>query len=177
MRPLCSREDQRRRVWVRRLGLLKRHIRPLATQQLHAGAPMRSTTPIPPEQGSRAQRERMQQQTHPAGLCRLVAVPLTLLAQGAHATVYDPGGVEHPQRAIVLGALLGRVQRLACWTAERPVGLEGKVLSREAASFPRRVAVTGGPYPGAGAGESAACSLRGGMAGANSVVRMEVGSS
>src|SRR5260370_19532258 len=93
------------------------------------------STPAMPR-GGRAHRERMQQQTHPAGLCRLVAVPLTLLAQGARATVYDPSSVEHPQRAIVLGALLGRVQRLACWTAERPVRLAGKVLSREAASFP-----------------------------------------
>jgi hypothetical protein len=78
----------------------------------------------------------MQQQTHPAGFYRLWAVPLTLLAQPAASTVYDPSGVEYPQRAIGLGALLGRVQRLACWTTERPIGLESKVLSREAASFP-----------------------------------------
>ena len=63
-------------------------------------------------------------------------MPLTLLARGADTTVSNPGGVEHPQRAIVLGALLGRVQRLACWTTQCPVGLEGKVLSREAPSFP-----------------------------------------
>lgn len=80
MCPLGSREDRRRRVWVRRQGLLTHHVRLLATQQLHAGAPMRSTAPIPPQQGGRARRERRQQQTHPTGLCRLVAVPLTLLA-------------------------------------------------------------------------------------------------
>ena len=94
MCPLCSREDRRRRVWVRRQGLLKRHVRPLATQQLHAGAPMRSTTPILPEQRCRVHRERMQQQTDPTRLCRLSSVPLTLFAQRAEPTVSNPGGVE-----------------------------------------------------------------------------------
>jgi len=78
----------------------------------------------------------MQEQTHSAGLCRLVAMPLALLTQGTDPTISDPGGVEHPQGAIVLGALLGGVQPLAGWTAEGPIGLERKVLSREATSFP-----------------------------------------
>src|SRR6266566_5252789 len=135
MRPLRTREDGRR--WYRRRqGLLQRYVHPLAAQQVHTGAPLLSAAPIPPEQRRRSHRERMQQQTDPTWLCRLRAVPLTLLAQGTYTTVCNPGGVEHPQRAIVLGALLGRVQRLACWTTQCPVGLEGKVLSREAASFP-----------------------------------------
>ena len=36
----------------------------------------------------------------------------------------------------MFSALLGRVQDLACWTLQCSVGLESKVLSREAASFP-----------------------------------------
>src|SRR5215472_990419 len=119
-----------------RQSVLKRHVHPLTTQQVHTGASMDSATPIVPEQRSRAYRERMQQQTHSSGLCRLVAMPLALLTQGTDPTVSDPGGVEDPQGAIILGALLGWVQRLACWAAECPIGLEGKVLSREAASFP-----------------------------------------
>jgi hypothetical protein len=47
----------------------------------------------------------MQQQTDPTRLCRLSSVPLTLFAQGADTTVSNSGGVEHSQRAIVLGAL------------------------------------------------------------------------
>src|SRR5690349_10938713 len=100
-----------------RQSVLKRHVHPLATQQVHAGAAMDSATPIVPEQRSRAHREWMQEQAHSAGLCRLVAMPLALLTQGTDPTVSDPGGVEHAQRAIVFGALLGRVQLLACWTA------------------------------------------------------------
>src|SRR6516162_8527892 len=117
-----------------RQSLLKRHVHPLATQQVYAGAPMNAATPIVPEQMGRAHREWMQEQTHSAGLCRLVAMPLTLRAQGTDPTVSDPGGVEHPQGAIVFDALLSRMQRLACWTAECPIGRERKVLSRKAAS-------------------------------------------
>lgn len=135
MCPLRTREDRRRWDW-RRLGLLQRDIHPLAAQQAHTGPPLLSAAPVLPEHRGRAHREWMQQQTDPARLCRLSSVPLTLLAQGADTAVSDPGGVEYSQRAIVLGALLSRVQRLACWTAERPVGLEGKVLSREATNFP-----------------------------------------
>jgi hypothetical protein len=108
----------------------------LAAQQLHTGTPVLSAAPVLPEHRRRAHRERMQPQTDPTRLCRLSSVPLTLLAQGADTTVSNPGGVEYPQRAILLGALLARVQRLACWTPQCSVGLEGKVLSREAASFP-----------------------------------------
>ena len=128
MRPLRTREEGRRWYW-RRQVLLQRYVDPLAAQQVHTGVPVLSAAPIPPEQRRRAHRKWMQQQTDPAGLCRFASVPLTLLAQGTGPTVSNPGGVEHPQRAIVLGALLGRVQRLACWTPQCPVGLEGKVLS------------------------------------------------
>ena len=58
MCPLSTREDGRRWCWLR-LGLLKRHVHPLVAQELHAGTPMRSTTPITPEQRSGANRERM----------------------------------------------------------------------------------------------------------------------
>src|SRR6185437_4508573 len=58
-------------------------------------------------------------------------------AQPTDSTVSNPGGVEDPQRAIAFSPLFRRAQGLASGAAERPVGLEGKVLSREAASFPR----------------------------------------
>src|SRR5215469_17683338 len=116
--------------------VLKRHIHPLTTQQVHAGVAMDSATPIVPEHSSRAHREWMQEQTHSSGLCCLVAMPLTQLAQGTDATISDPGGVEHSQGAIMLGALLGRMQRRAGCTAEGPIGLESKVRSCEASSFP-----------------------------------------
>jgi len=86
----------------------------------------------------------MQQQTHPARLCRLVAVLLTLLAQGTDTTLSNSGGVEHAQRAIVLSALLGRVQCLACWTPQCSIGLEGKSFPEKRPAF-QEVAEAGGP--------------------------------
>ena len=84
MGALCPGKDRWRRDLLGLVGLRKYHLDSLVAHELHAGAPMRSPTPIPPEQGGRAHRERMQQQTHPAGLCRLVAVPLTLLGACGH---------------------------------------------------------------------------------------------
>ncbi len=60
----------------------------------------------------------MQEQTHSSGLYRLLAMPLALLAQGTDPTVSDPGCVKYPQRAIMLDALLNRVQGLASWTKD-----------------------------------------------------------
>jgi hypothetical protein len=135
MGPLRTREDGRRCCW-RRQSLLQCYVHSLAMQQVHTGPPLLSAAPVLPEHRGRAHREWMQQQTDPTRLCRLSSVPLTLRAQGADTTVSNPGSVEYSQRAIVLGALLSRVQRLVCRTPQCPVGLEGKVLSRKAASFP-----------------------------------------
>ena len=72
------------------------------------------------------------------------------------------------------------VKRMACWALEGSVGLEREVSAGEAARFPRRVAVAGGPYPGAEVGVGEAIEVAGRllseMAGANSVVRRGVGS-
>ncbi len=87
----------------------------------------------------------MEQDAHPARLCRLCAMPLTLLAQPTGATIANPGRVEQPHTAIGFASLLGRVERLARWTAQGAVWLEGKGISRKATCFPRRVAVVGLP--------------------------------
>jgi hypothetical protein len=129
-------------------------------------------------QGGRAHRERMRASDSPGGA----------LSSGGRATdtVRARGTCDSlrswRRRAPVASHRARCAAQRGCSVLPagqktRPVGLEGKVRSCEATSFPRRVAVAGGPYPGAGAGESAACSLFGAMAGANSVVRMEVGSS
>jgi hypothetical protein len=137
MRALRTGQGRGRDVWVGREGRLHLNLQALASQQPHACSPMKPPTPIPRSRKEAEPTESgCEPQTHPAGFYRLWAVLLTLLAQPTAATVYDPSGVEYPQRAIGLGALLGRVQRLACWRASRPIGLESEVLSREAASFP-----------------------------------------
>lgn len=86
----------------------------------------------------------MQQQTDPARLCGVRAVPQAVLAQGTRTTVLDSGSVEHPQAAIGFTALFGGMQGLACPIAQCPIRLEDKIALREAASFP------GQSDPGAG---------------------------
>src|SRR6266567_5117667 len=72
-------------------------------------------------------------------------MPLTLRTLWAAATIEDPSAVEHAQTAIGFAALLGGAQRLAIWTVQHPVVLEGEVLPRETIRFPgqgnRRLAI------------------------------------
>jgi hypothetical protein len=113
-------------------------------------------------------------------LARLVALPLTLFAQWARAAVTDTGRIHHAQAPVSFSTPLLAVKRMACWALEGSVGLEREVSAGEAARFPRRVAVAGGPYPEAEVGVGEAIEVAGRllseMAGANSVVRRGVGS-
>ena len=110
-----------------------------SAHELHAGAPMLSATPITHSRsGAEPTESGCEPETDPTWLCRLWAVPLTLLAQGTRATVTDSGGVEHPQAAIGEALLFGWVQRLVRRTAQGPVRLERKGFSREAACLPGR---------------------------------------
>ncbi len=176
MRPLRTGQGRRRDRWAGRTAGFHLHLHPLVRQQVDARPSMVTTTPIPPEYRSRADDQWMEQHADLARLCCGVAIPLTLLAQRTGAATANAGGIDHTQTAIGFSTpLMGR-KRLPCWTPQRPIGLERKILPREAACFPRRVAVAGGPYPDTGPGEAVACSLTEGMAAANSVMRMGVGS-
>lgn len=136
MGPLSTRQRRRRDRWAPRAGRLDPGLDALLAKAPYARPPMLSPAPVTPEEGRSANHGRMPQQTDPAGFCRLVAVPLTLRTHRAGAAVDNPGGVEHPQRASVLGTLFGWMQRLADGAAECPVRLESKVRSCEAPSFP-----------------------------------------
>src|SRR5258705_10773392 len=87
----------------------------------------------------------MKQDTDPTRVCRCFPIPLTLRTLWAAATIAYPGTVEHAQTAIGKALLLGGAQRLASWTVQYPVGLEGEVLSGETPRFPgqgnRRLAI------------------------------------
>jgi len=74
----------------------------------------------------------MQQHTHPAGLQRGTTMPLALRAQRAASTVADARRIHQPQAAISLATRFSRSERLPSRATQRPIGLEGKVASREA---------------------------------------------
>src|SRR5207248_11742097 len=118
--------------------------------------------PITPARRIWTGSKGMQQHAHLARFCRGVALPLALVAQRAGAATANTGRIHHAHASVSFPTPLMGTKRLACWTPKRPIRLECKVLSREAARFPRRVAVEGGPYPDAGGGEgdeAVACSL------------------
>ena len=148
----------------------------LVSHELSTGAPVCSAVPIPPEQRDGTGAKRMEQDADLARLRSRAAIPLTLLTQRTRAAVANASRIHHAQAAVGFSTPLLGMKRLSCGTTEGSVGLERKVLTRKAPRFPRRVAVVGGPYPDAGAEETAACSPGFGMAGANSVVRTGVGS-
>lgn len=136
MSPLSTRQDERLLLWSRWEGRIKRHLDALMAQELYAGAPMFSAAPIPPEQRCVAHFKGMEQDAHPAGFCRLSAMPLTLFTQLTGATIAHPGRVEQPHTAIGFASLLGLVERFARWTAQGAVWLEGKGISSKATCFP-----------------------------------------
>ena len=76
-------------------------------------------------------------------------MPLTLLAQPTGTTICNPGGVEHPQRAIGFSALFGRAQHLARGAAQRAISLGSKVAPREAPGFPGQASLGGSVAKGA----------------------------
>src|SRR5690348_9625588 len=78
----------------------------------------------------------MQQDAHLARLRCGAAIPLTLLAQPTGTTAAKTGPVHDAQAAIGFLAVLMRDQLLVGRAPQCPIGLERKVLAREAASFP-----------------------------------------
>ncbi len=108
----------------------------LVAQHLHVSPPLRPTAPVAPEQGSRANHKRMQEQAHLARLRRGTAIPLALLAQGTGTTTTNARCIDDAPAPISLFAPLVRDQLLPSRTAQRAIRLAKKVPSREAPVFP-----------------------------------------
>jgi hypothetical protein len=104
---------------------------------------MLSPAPVAPEQGRRADDERMQEHAHLTRLRGSAAIPLALLTQGTRTTTEDASPIHHAQAAIGFSALLMREQLLVSRATQRPIGLESKVLAREATRFPGQTHVRG----------------------------------
>ena len=143
MRPLGTRQGRRRTREQGRCGRLDLDLDALRAHQLDACPAVRATTPVMPSDGLRADDQWMQQHTDLARLLGGAALPLALLAQWTGTTTAHAGSVHHAQAAIGFSALLMREQLLVSGTAQRPIGLQSKVLTREAASFPGQAHVRG----------------------------------
>jgi hypothetical protein len=107
MGTLRAGQDHFRFAWRSCDGRRQAHLDALMSHELHTGAPMLSPAPIPPEQRSGTNLERMEQATSPTRLRGCFPIPLTLRALWTAATVEDPGAVEDAQTAIGFASLLG----------------------------------------------------------------------
>jgi hypothetical protein len=90
------------------------------------------------EQRSRTDEEWMQHDTHSTRLGGGCAMPLTLFAQETGAATADARRIDHTQAPVGFSTPLVRNQRLPGRTAQRAIGLGGKVSTREAVSFPEQ---------------------------------------
>lgn len=136
MRSLCPREDGRRDDSESLTGRFELHIHALTTHELHGCSAVLPAAPVPPEQGSSSNARGVQQDTHPAGLCRGAIVPLALLAQGTRTTLANASGIHEAQDASTFAASLLHKEGGSGWATQGPIGFSGKVLSREAPTFP-----------------------------------------
>jgi hypothetical protein len=136
VRALRTGEDHVRGAWRSCGGRRQAHINALVSHELDAGAPVFSAAGVAPEQRRGTHSQRMQQHTHLAWLCDRAPIPLTVLAQRARAAGTNTGRIDHPQTSVRFPTPLLDAKRLPCWTLERPIGLERKVLARKAPGFP-----------------------------------------
>ncbi len=142
-RALCARQDHVGDGWRSGGRWRQAHLQALVAHELQAGTPICSAAPIAPEERGRTHLERMQQHAHLARLRRRAAIPLTLLAQPTGTTTADAGAIHHAQAPVGFSARLLREQGLVSRTAQRPIRLESKVLTGEAARFPGQTYLRG----------------------------------
>ena len=106
------RKDRRRGAALAGRDLCKPHLDVLIAHKLHTGASMLSPAPVTPEQGSRANDERVEQHTHLTRFASGFAIPLTLLAQRIGAAAVETGCIHHAQASIAFNAPLVRTKGL-----------------------------------------------------------------
>src|SRR5258708_25270334 len=137
MRPLGPRDGRRGRSNSSGEDRFHLNLQALAVQT-QTGPSVVPSAPVSPEQRSRSHRQRMEQDAHLARFGRWAPTPLTLLPQQTRTAVANARPIDDPQTAIAFSTVLMRDQDVACWASQGPIGLERKVGSCEAASFPGR---------------------------------------
>jgi hypothetical protein len=143
------------------------HFEALVPHELDTDTPMFSAAPISPEQWCGTNAKRMQQHADLARFRGIAAQPLALLPQSTGTTTADASSIHDAQTPISFSAVFMRDQFLVCRAPKRTIGLEGKILAREATGLP-----CGTHFWGSIAKPAEAEGGEGGeRAGANSVVR------
>lgn len=136
MGALRPRTDRRSGIALAGWSLRLPDLDVLIPHQLHTGSSMLPTAPVLPEERRCCDREGMQQNTDLARFCSGSAIPLALLAQATGPTTANAGSIDHAQAAISFPTVFMGDQFLLGGATQCPIGLERKVLAREAARFP-----------------------------------------
>lgn len=108
----------------------------MLTMQTQARSPLAPSGPVSSEERSRTYWQRMEQHADLTRFGRGAPVPLALCPRGARTAIANAGGIDDPQTAIMRSPALMGDQDVACWAAQGPIRLEGKVCPGKAASFP-----------------------------------------
>ena len=136
MRALWAGQDHFRFAWRGGGRRQQAHLDALVSHKLQTGAPVFSAAGVAPEQRGRTHLERMQKHADLARLCSGVAIPLARLSQPTGTTTANAGAIHHAQAPIGFWAVFMRGELLISGAPQRSIGLESKVLAREAARFP-----------------------------------------
>ena len=117
--------------------------------QVHTRVPMNSAAPVAPEERPFSDAEGMEKHTYLTRLLRGMALPLALLAQRTGTATADTGSIHDAQAPVSFSALLMGEKLLISGASQCPIGLESKVLAREAACFPGQAHLRGSIARGA----------------------------
>ena len=134
MGALHTREDHLR-DGRRSSGWGKAHLDPLLSGELHTRPLIGPPTPVTPEKRRISDSQRMQQHADLARLFGGTALPLALLTQLTGTTTANAGSIHQPQASISLLPPFLERECVACWTAQRSIGLERKISSCETTCF------------------------------------------
>lgn len=137
VRTLRPGEDRVRGGW-RSGGRQQAHVEALVPHELDTGTSMFSAGPILPEQWCRTDAKRLQEQADLARLRGVAAQPLALLPFRTGTTTADAGSLHDAQAPVNFSVVFMRGQFLIYRAPKRSIGLESKILTREATGLPCR---------------------------------------
>src|SRR5260370_5662552 len=109
------------------------YLQMLLAQKLHTHSSMLSPAPVTPEEGGRADDERVEQHAHLARLGGGTAIPLALPAHRTGTATADTRAIYHAQASSGFSASLMENQRLASRTAQPPSWLREEALALQTA--------------------------------------------
>jgi hypothetical protein len=136
--PMCPLSSRERATFCgvgKRSGGMQRHRDGLGAQQANPSASRLAAAPVSPQDGVRGRKRRwnawrwwwlLDGPQHGADAARLLgggSMSQALFPQVTGATMAHPSGIQNTHAAIAFGPPFLCIERLTCWTAQRPIRL------------------------------------------------------